>query len=150
MHGRKQPLNHYRFIRHVAIAWIKPSVYWPSHNFCNRGHSSISRSTTIIATSTECVSIITIRSTVVITMRNATLSDKALAPYSGELQCRLDHALKHLPVENDKPEYGCQINYCLSKAKYQTQIMKCTACNVNLYLSCYKSFHEIPNLVATK
>ena len=150
MHGSKQPLNHSQFIRHVAIAWIKPLVYWSSNNSRKRGHSSISRSTTITAASTECVSIITRISTVFLPKQNATLSDKSLAPYTGAFRWRLDHAFNNLLVYNDKPEASCKMHYWLSKAKYWAQIMKGLACNVTLCLSCYKSFHKIPNLVKMK
>ena len=150
MHGSKHPLNHYQFIRYVALALIKQLVYWPSHNSHKRGHSSSSISINITAASTQCVSIITRRSTVVLPKRNATFSDKALSLHSGALRCILDHELDHLPVQNDKPEAGFQIHYWLSKAKYRAQIMKCPALNITLCLSCYKSFHEILNLVAMK
>ena len=86
MHVRKQPLKYYQFIRHVALSWIKPPVYWTSDNSRKRGHSYIPRSTIITADSTECVSIITRRSTVVLPKRNATLSDKELAPFSCALR----------------------------------------------------------------
>ena len=144
INGRSYLIIYYQFIRNVAIYWIKSSVYWPSRTSHEKGRSVSFKSTASNTTSTA--SIITRRYTVTLLKQNTILSDKALAPYSGALRCRLDDILSHLSVENDNPEADYQMYYWLSKAKYRAQIIKCITCNAALWLPCYKNF---PNFVVS-
>ena len=82
--------------------------------------------------------------------KNAHLTEKTVDPYIGQLRCRLDPSLNHLPTLNDKPESNCQLHYLLVKKIYRAQLMKCNTCNVLLCIHCYKRFHELPNLKRIK
>ena len=45
IHGKKVKKTHYEFIKDVALAWIKPDMYWPGWNTRKRAAvASISRS----------------------------------------------------------------------------------------------------------
>ena len=45
IHGKKVKKTHYEFIKDVALAWIKPDMYWPGWNTRKRAAvAQISRS----------------------------------------------------------------------------------------------------------
>ena len=143
IHGRKSPLTHYGFNRAVALAWLKPSTFWSSRFSGVRKHTN---GTSVTTDSTIASSIVTRKKQNDIDKKNASLTENTLDPYIGQLRCRLDHSLNHLPSLNDKPESNCQLHYFLVKKKYKAQLMKCQTCNVLLCLHCYKKFHEVPVL----
>ena len=151
MHERKH-LSHYDFIKQVALAWIKPSTYWPSSNSNSNKQTGSNPSINSMPSSATCPSAngsIVTRRRINLNKKNSTITEKTLDPYSGILRCRLDHSLNHLPVRNDKPENNCQLHYWTDKIKIRSQLMKCMTCNVTLCINCYKHFHEVANLKAT-
>ena len=78
--------------------------------------------------------------------RCATLTDKTMDPYNGQLRCRLSHNLMHWPIQVKSIHRNCQMHYWLYNKKHRAQLMHCPACNVTLCLDCYKPFHETPNI----
>lgn len=139
-HGRKPPRTHYEFIQDIALAWLKPSQYWPKPDKVK--HRSSQSST---CDSTVTASIIT-RRVSGSKKRSAVITDNSLNPYSGSLRCRLDRSLNHLPTQTKKPEASCQMYYWVKNGKYRKHLMKCPTCNVILSLEYYKMFHEVSDL----
>ena len=155
LHERKY-LSHYEFIKSIALAWLKPSAYWSGTTTSKTGRSRSPQpsqgSSSVADSSSYCTvaeSVIS-RRKIHVNKKNSTLTNKALDPYAGSLRCRLDHNLNHLPVNNDKPETNCQLHWWASKQKIRAQLMKCSTCNVTLCIKCYKIFHEVAQLKATK
>ena len=147
VHEKKPPLSHYDFVRQVSLAWLKPSVYWPEDS--RRVSGSLASVSTSKTDTTIASSIIT-RRKINVKKKNSTFTNKSLDPYSGILRCRLDHSLDHLPVKNDKPEASCQLHYWILKEKKRAQLLRCSTCNATLCISCYKCFHQVPNLQTIK
>ena len=143
LHGRKQPKNHYEFLESIALAWLKPSQYWPKRKTVSVSTGSVTDGSSVAA------SIISRRDSFKLT-RSATISNNALDPYTGYLRCRLDRSLNHLPVQTMKPEANCQLHNWAKKSKYRKQLMKCPTCNVIICLDCYKKFHEVSDLSVLK
>ena len=141
LHGRTPPKTHYKFIESIALAWLKPSQYWPKRK--TSGRKSISEESTVAA------SIITRRATCT-PARSATMTDNTLNPYTGRLRCRLDQSLNHLPIQSERAEANCQLHNWAVKSKYRKQLMKCPMCNVIICLDCYKMFHEVSDLSIMK
>ena len=114
MHERTVPLTHYEFIRQVALAWLKPSKYWPNKN---KDSTRSIASTSSFINQCSVASAVTSRLKLNTKKKNATFTNKSLDPYSGDLRCRLNNSLNHFPVKNDKPEGNCQLHYWLAKEK---------------------------------
>ena len=142
IHERKPPFSHYKFVEKVALAWLKPNEFWPSNN--SKKNDPRDNSSTI--ESSIASSIVAKSRIKFVRQKNSTITDKALDPYIGNLRCRLDTSLNHLPEKNNKPDKNCQLHYWFDKTKSRAQLMRCLSCNVTLCISNYKSFHEVPFL----
>ena len=69
---------------------------------------------------------------------------------NGNLRNRLNSALDHLPEPTTiSSNPRCALHRWVGIEK-KAQIMKCTTCNVNLCLDCYKKFHSVVDLVSIK
>ena len=145
MHDRKPPCTHYQFVKEVALAWLKPSVYWYNSAKKSDLQSRVSSSNGSTISESIASNIVSRkRQMKYIDRKNNTVSAKSLDPYQGALRCRLDVTLSHLPVKNEKAENSCQLHYWLAKSKYRAQLLRCPTCNVTLCVDCYKHFHETP------
>mgnify|MGYP003321282704 FL=1 len=141
IHERKPPYSHYEFVKRVALAWLNPSEHWQSSK-SSRGRI-VDDSTTV---QSSIASSVVAKKRIKFEQKNCVLTDNSLDFYTGNLRCRLDTSLNHLPTMNNKPENNCQLYYWHDKSKYRAQLMKCMLCNVTLCISCYKAFHEVPFL----
>ena len=144
IHGRKPLRTHYQFIQDIALAWLKPSQYWPKPKKVTRISSQHS-----MDESTVSASVVTRRVSGSV-KRSAVFNDNSLNPYTGSLRCRLDSSLNHMPTKIDKPEANCQMHYWKKKGKHRKQLMMCPACNVILSLDYYKMLHEVSDLSIMK
>ena len=91
IHGRQMPQTYYGFIQDIALAWLKPSHYWPNKKSSTGSGQSYSNSSTVDA------SVVTRRCKLP-PKRSAKFTEKSLNPYSGSLRCRLYCRLNHLPL----------------------------------------------------
>ena len=139
-HDRSLPMNHYEFIKAVALAWLDPDTYWPAQK------KKTSRSVSSSTTATPKTGISTRRSLKIQPKKSASVTDKYLDPYTGVLRCRLNTSLCHLPEENKKNEANCQLCNWAIKKKNRSRLMTCPTCNIILCLTCYKKFHLVADL----
>ena len=143
LHGRKLPKTNYEFIESIVLAWLKPSQYWSKRKTIRSGFESATDESTVAA------SIICRRVSSTL-KRSATINNNALNPYTGQLCCRLDRGLNHLPVQIKKAEANCQLHNWAFKSKYRKQLLMCPTCNAIICLDCYKMFHEVSDLSILK
>ena len=147
MHDRVPPLNHYEYIRAIALAWLEPERYWP------RKTNPRKNATTTSSNSGSSISVISrLRPSgrVSKVAKNITFTDRTLDPYMGALRCRLDTHLSHLPEFSNNKVSNCQLCYWKSKSRVRGHVMKCSSCQIHLCLECYKPFHEQVNLQTVK
>ena len=76
------------------------------------------------------------------------MNDKTLDLFNGELRCRLNPGLSHLPEDNvnEQGYYSlkCDLHQWHQRDKqYKKNFMVCSVCRVTLCKSYYKKFHQI-------
>ena len=142
IHEREPPFSHYEFVKKIALAWLKRNEFWPS----NKSKKNDPRDNSSTIESSIASSIVAKRRIKFVQRKNSTITDKALDSYIGNLRCRLDTSLNHLPEKSNKPDNNCELHYWFDKTKCRAQLMRCLSCNVILCISCYKSFYEVPFL----
>ena len=155
---KKDLMSQHDFRKHVALAWINPEEYEGDLGATKEIYARKKRKTT---TDDSCVSSVTMsslatahhsiafRSPVRTKSRAAAMTDETLDA-NGKLKIRLNSALDHLPdgtTISSKPR--CALHRCVGIQK-KAHIMKCTTCNANLCLTCYKLFHNVTDLVSIK
>ena len=122
IHEREPPFSHYEFVKKVALAWLKPNEFWPSI----KSKKSIPCDNSSTIKWSIASSIVAKRRIKFVQRKKSTITDKALDPYIGNLRCRLDTSLNHLPEKKNKPDNNCQLHYWFNKTKCRAQLMRCT------------------------
>ena len=85
--------------------------------------------------------------------RRVGFTDKTLSNESSLFSSRLDRYKHHWPVDSDTENHPrCQLHTWATDSKIRTKrmVMLCEQCNVNLCRTCWRIFHECPDLVKEK
>ena len=86
---------------------MKPNEFWPS----NKSKKNDPRDNSSKIESSIASSIVAKRRIKFVQRKNSTITDKALDPYIGNLRCRLDTSLNHLPEKDHKLDSKYQLHY---------------------------------------
>lgn len=73
------------------------------------------------------------------------ISDNTLHPTTGDLKCRLDTSLSHLPSPDiSEGKLKCALHCYLNRGyEVKKKVMKCSTCQVALCIHCYTIFHTV-------
>lgn len=135
------PVSHYEFQKQVAHVWLEKKYYEKEE-----------RSESLRATHAASMSGLSTSSNSTLSSKRSRISDSALHPTKGSLNCRLGNCASHWP----KPPKGksrqiyCQLHKWAGGRRKYKDVAYCVECNVNLCLTCYERFHSTWDLVAEK
>ena len=120
MHDQVPPLNHYEYIRAIALSWLETERYWPCKTNPRKSDTtSSSRS----GSSISVISQLRPSGRVSRVAKNITFTDRTLDPYMGALRCQLDTHLSHLTEFSNNKVSNCQLCYWKNKSRVRDHVM---------------------------
>lgn len=146
---KKNILSQYEFRESIALAWIKPDVYWPTRN--SRKNKTADKSSGDRNKKTRRESPRKNSAVPYVPQQKAIYcTDVSLHGTTGKLKCRLDHyGLIHLPVvtTSKKPVCACH-RWAIGNRKTKTaaQVFSCKICKVHLCVKCFDKFHTVADV----
>ena len=165
--SKENLMSQHDFRKHVALYWINPEEYKRENGVVievntrkRKGTTDSTVSSVTKSSSRSLDSSATTRSNAsrppvhtksrAYTKSRASVVTDETLKQNGNLRNRLNSALDHLPEPTTiSSNPRCALHRWVGIEK-KAQIMKCTTCNVNLCLDCYKKFHSVVDLVSIK
>ena len=146
----KAAVNHYEYIKQIALAWINQDVYWPKEIKQKKRKTEQDdgkRKTRRVARALD-----TDSSTSSKTSKATSFNEKTLHP-TGKLSCRLNTSVQHFLECSPVRRRQCQLHRWARGREGKEErgsILTCSICRVHLCISCYKLFHTEANIVGKK
>jgi len=138
-----KPVSQYEFRKSIALAWLKPEVYWQDRYNKNKSNKRKVEAQNDASSSKTSRRSISSMSTTTTTSggRAPRLMAQSLDPTSGSLRIRLKVGPGlHMPSPSSRYAKCALCHFCQGK-RTKAQILRCATCNVSLCLSCYQIYH---------
>ena len=148
----KKAVSHYNYIKEIALAWVNPELYWPKKIRPTKRKAkgeidSNKRKTRSAVRHLDTESVCTTSS------KAPNVTNESLHPATGNLSCRLNNSVQHLPECPSVKRPICQLHRWArgrDAKEVRGGIVKCSVCRIHLCISCYKVFHLEASIVEKK
>ena len=146
----KAAVNHYDYIKEIALAWINPDIHWPKKisQKKRKAPKDDGKRNTRASRALDESSV----SSSIASSKATPFNDKTLHP-RGKLACRLQHAVQHFPECTTVSRPQCQLHRWARNREgkeVRGSIVTCSICRVNLCIPCFKTFHTEAYIVGKK